>query len=297
MRGMFTAGILDVFMENGISFDGAIGVSAGATFGCNLKTGQIGRTLRYNLKYCKDKRYAGLESLIRTGDIYNAKFDYDDIPNRLDPYDTKAHYASPMDFWLTATNVDTGEAVYHKLVDPDIKWIQASASMPGVSNVVYCDGEAYTSSGPDYESDKTFDEKYTQVDCYSMGLSDGGTSDSVPLKFFEDLGYDRIVVICTQPYGYRKKKTSLIPFLKVRLKDYPELVQTLANRHIMYNKTMDYIDRSAAERSDHVLLIRPKEKLKIRKVERNRENIQRVYDMGREEGERRLNDVKKFLGL
>ncbi|MDO4961767.1 MAG: patatin family protein [Eubacteriales bacterium] len=323
MRGMFTAGVLDVFMENGIRFDGGVGVSAGATFGCNLKSEQIGRTVRYNLKYCRDPRYASVRSLIRTGDIFNAKFDYDDIPNRLDPYDVEAFMKNPMDFWVVATNVDTAEPVYHRLTignGPDIEWIRASASMPGFANIVYCEGESLTSGGPlavmaggngTFENAGLGDgavsegaevaggsisRNYRTIDCSGLGLLDGGVSDSVPLKFMEDLGYEKIVVICTQPSGYRKKVNKLFGrVFGMKYKQYPALLDQLENRYRMYNAEMEYIDSRAAEHPDEVLLIRPAEKLTIKKIEHDPNEIKRTYDYGRAEGLRRLDDVRAFL--
>lgn len=315
MRGMFTAGILDVFMEQGIVFDCAVGVSAGATFGINLKSHQIGRTLRYNKKYCRDKRYGGIRSLIKTGDIYNAKFDYDDIPNRLDPYDVEAHRANGMDFWITATDVDTGRPVYHRLDNgdgEDIVWLRASASMPGVSNVVHCRGNSlvgripFTAAGgksagsiadnnDNAAAGCEIKGDYELKDCDGMGFLDGGMSDSVPIRFAEDLGCDRIVVICTQPYGYRKKKNSLMPVLKLMLKDYPELINTMSKRHIMYNAEMDYLDRCAESEPDRIRVIRPSEPLNIKKVVHDPAEIQRVYDIGYKEGMKRVGEIGRFV--
>lgn len=98
MRGMFTAGVLDVLMEHGITVDGAIGVSAGAVFGCNYKSHQIGRTIRYNTEYCKDKRYASFGNLLRTGNLYSEQFCYHTVPEKLDPFDAKTFREDPMDF-------------------------------------------------------------------------------------------------------------------------------------------------------------------------------------------------------
>ena len=275
MRGMFTTGILDVFMENKITFDGGIGVSAGAVFGCNYKSNQIGRSLRYNKKYCNDKRYASFSSLLFTGDIFNAKFDYDEIPNKLDPFDYETFKSSPMEFYVVATNVDTGEAVYHKCENgdaDDIQWMRASASMPGLSNIVY-----------------------RQADGKRIGLSDGGTSDSIPLKYFEKIGYDRNVVILTQPKGFKKEENKFLPYLKLRLRKYPALIHALAVRHIMYNETVDYIN--AREREGKVLVIRPPEPLNIKPIVHEPEELDRVYQIGRREAEKRLDEVRNYLEL
>lgn len=127
MRGMYTAGVLDIFMENDITVDGAIGVSAGAAFGCNLKSKQIGRTIRYNTKYCRDPRYVGLRSLIKTGDIYGADFCYNQIPNRLDIFDVETYQKNPMDFYVVTTDIETGKPIYHLCPNgdaTDIKWFR-----------------------------------------------------------------------------------------------------------------------------------------------------------------------------
>jgi predicted patatin/cPLA2 family phospholipase len=184
MRGLFTVGILDALMENGFVFDGAVGVSAGAVFGCNIKSGQIGRALRYNLAFCRDKRYCGFHSLVTTGNYYNADFCYRTIPHTLDWFDVEAFRNNPMDFYVVATRAVTGDAVYHNCLsgdDGDIDWLRASASMPLASRPVCINGKKYL---------------------------DGGIADSVPIRFFEDIGYNRNVIILTQPESYQKTKKS-----------------------------------------------------------------------------------------
>ena len=183
MRGLFTAGVIDVMMEEEIEFDGAIGVSAGAAFGCNYKSKQIGRALRYNINYCKDKRYCSMKSLITTGNLYGAEFCYHELPDKLDIFDCETFENNPMEFYLVCTDVLTGKPVYKKCEKADydcLEWMRASASMPLASKVVEIDG-------------------------YKM--LDGGVSDSVPLKYFESIGYDRNIVILTQPKSYRKKNS------------------------------------------------------------------------------------------
>ena len=115
MRGMFTAGVIDVFMENGIEFDGAVGTSAGATFGCNYKSKQIGRSIRYNCRFCNDPRYGSFKSLMKTGDFFDADFCYKQIPEILDVFDIETFESNPMEFYVTATDVESGKAVYHKM--------------------------------------------------------------------------------------------------------------------------------------------------------------------------------------
>ena len=139
MRGMFTAGVLDVLMEHNIQLDGAVGVSAGAVFGCNYKSHQIGRTIRYNTEYCTDKRYASFGNLLRTGNLYSEQFCYHTVPEKLDPFDTEAFRENPMDFFVVCTDVRTGEPIYRKCRTgnaEDIQWMQASASMPLAAKIV-----------------------------------------------------------------------------------------------------------------------------------------------------------------
>ncbi len=268
MRGMFTCGVLDVLMENKITFDGAVGVSAGATFGCNIKSRQIGRAYRYNKKYCKDKRYHSFRSLIKTGDIYNVDFCYGELPYKLDVWDLDTFEHNPMEFYCVATDVKSGKPVYHKCttgLGEDINWIRASASMPIVSRPVEIDGGIYL---------------------------DGGTADSIPLRFMEDKGYEKILVIETQPGDYVKGKQKYMPLLKYTFRKYPNMIKALEDRDIMYNEEKRYIRER--EKSGDVLVIRPKEALNISPIEKHPEELERVYKLGREAGD---NILKKETWL
>lgn len=268
LRGLFTAGVIDVFMENGITFDGAVGVSAGATFGCNIKSGQIGRAIRYNMKYCKDKRYFSFWSLLFTGNLFGKKFCYEKIPNELDVFDNDAFEKNPMEFHLVCTNVETGEPVYKKcdrLDGKNLDWVRASASLPMVSEVVEVDG---------------------------LKLQDGGIIDSIPLKYFESIGYDRSVVILTQPKGYVKEPTSMGLF-KISLRKYPKMIEALENRHNMYNETTKYIEEK--EEKGEVFVIRPKEILPVKRTSRDPRKLKAVYEAGRDEALKNLEKVKEFL--
>ena len=269
MRGMFTAGVIDVLMENNITFDGAIGVSAGAAFGSNLKSGQIGRAIRYNLKYCNDKRYCSLRSLILTGNYYGADFCYHELPDKLDVFDTEAFDNNPMEFYAVCTDVFTGKPVYKKCEKANYElyeWIRASASLPLAARIVEVGG---------------------------MKLLDGGISDSVPIKFFESIGYDRNVVVLTQPKCYVKKSTSLMSFMRLILRKYPNMVKALENRHNMYNETIKYICEK--EEKGEVFVIRPEDFLPIKRTEHTPDKLQAVYDIGREVTLKRLDELKKFL--
>lgn len=267
-RGLFTSGIIDVMMAHDVWPDGLIGVSAGAAFGCNYKSRQAGRAIRYNKAYAHDPRYSGIRSLLTTGDYFNAQFAYHTMPRQLDVFDNEAFNANPMQFYAVCTDVETGKAVYKHLEqasDTTYDWIRASASMPLVSRVI--DLEGYK-------------------------LLDGGVADSIPLAYFESIGYDRNVVILTQPEGYLKEHNKLMPLLRLSLRKYPKMIEALDQRHLMYNRQLDYV--SEAEREGRCLVIRPKESLPIGHISHNPNEMQRVYDMGREEGERRIADIIRF---
>ena len=269
MRGLFSAGVIDRLMEENIKLDGLIGVSAGACFGCNYKSEQIGRALRYNLDYCNDKRYCSFSSLVKTGDMYGADFCYHELPEKLDIFDKEAFEANPMEFYLVCTDVETGEPVYHKMdkvTYDELEWMRASASMPLVSRIVEVGGKK---------------------------MLDGGVSDSIPLKFWQSIGYEKNIVVLTQPYFYRKKKNILMPFIKAALRKYPCLVDAMARRHEMYNETLDYIWNE--EQKGNVLVLCPDDNLPIKRTEHDKAVLKQVYDMGRDVFDRRYEDIKAFL--
>lgn len=269
MRGLFSAGVLDVFMENGIAFDGAVGVSAGAAFGCNLKSGQIGRTIRYNMKYAKDPRFCSFRSLFKTGDLFGAEFCYRTLPYELDIYDIEAHNKNPMAFYIVSTDIETGKAVYTdatRYTDDTLTYMRASASMPLVSRPVEADGRL---------------------------LLDGGIADSIPLAFFESLGYDKNVLVLTQPRGYEKKENSLLFALKLRMRKYPRLIEAMEKRHRVYNETLRAIEERETE--GEVFVIRPDEKLPIGHLSHDPGEMHRVYELGRVAAQKRLEALKSFI--
>ena len=269
MRGLFTAGVIDVWMTAGITFDGLVGVSAGACFGCNYKSRQPGRVIRYNKRLAKDPRYCSWRSLLKTGDLFNVDFCYREIPFELDPFDVAAYEANPMEFHLSVTDCATGKPVYRRLDRADaeaFRWIQASASMPLVSRPVAIGGHEYL---------------------------DGGLSDGIPLAYFERMGFDRNVVVTTRPHGYRKFASWKVALTKVFLRRYPAVYRALATRHEWYNRTLDYIDRRAADGTP--LLVCPQAPLPMARACHDPEAMQRVYDLGKAAGERSAASVKEFL--
>ncbi len=271
MRGMFSCGVMDVMMEHSIEFDGAVGVSAGAAFGCNYKSKQIGRAIRYNTRFCADKRYGGIHSLVTSGNIYNADFCYKEVPLKYDPFDFEAYLANPMDFYVVCTDVDSGKAVYHKYEgteEDSFDWIRASASMPLVSRMVNIDGHKYL---------------------------DGALADSIPIKFFEREGYDRNVVILTRPQSYTMKRNEMMPLMRLKYSKYPNLLAAIENRHRVYNETLTYI--SQMERTGKLLVIRPESPLPVNRVEKDPDKLRQAYEIGRKIATERLEEIKRFLQL
>ena len=250
MRGMFTAGVLDVLMEHNIQLDGAIGVSAGAVFGCNYKSHQLGRTIRYNTEYSE-------------------QFCYHTVPEKLDPFDTKAFRENPMDFFVVCTDVRTGEPIYHKCRTgdaEDIQWMQASASMPLAAKIV-------------------------KIGHYQ--LLDGGVADSIPVRFFESIGYKRNLIILTQPKGFVKQKNKMLPLIRARYVRYPAFVEAVADRHQRYNETLAYI--SMLEQSGRAFVIRPPIPLEIPSMERDPAQLRRVYETGRAVAQIQIDKIAAYV--
>jgi len=271
MRGLWTAGVTDVMMEHGIKPDGLIGVSAGAAFGCNYKSRQIGRAIRYNTRFAKDPRYSGLRSLLKSGDYFNAEFGYHIVPYEYDIFDIQTFEQNPMRFTVVCTDVLTGEAVYHDInhVDYDeLEWLRASASMPLASKVVKVQGHQ---------------------------LLDGGVADSIPLEYFETQGYDRNVVILTQPEGFVKEPNKLMPIMRIALRKYPNMIKAMDERHMMYNRELAYVAK--AEEEGRCLVIRPDEKIPIGHISHDPDEMRHVYEIGRKVGEHYIERIKDFYQI
>lgn len=270
MRGMYTAGVLDVFLQENIWPDAVIGVSAGAIHGCSYMSGQLGRSVRYNLKYINDKRYMSLRSLITTGDIFNVNFCYDKIPNELSvfDYDTFKKKAENIPFYVTCSNVDTGKPEYIRCRDfrYDMDYMRASASLPIVSRMV-----------------KVNEKK----------LLDGGTTDSIPVKFFESIGYKKNIVVLTRPEGYVKKESSSIHILKLLYRKYPAYLEACEKRPKLYNETVEYIEQQ--QKDGNIIVIRPSRKVKIARTEKDTEKLKYMYKLGRHDALQQLQEIKQFI--
>lgn len=270
MRGMYTAGVLDVLMENKIWIKSFVGVSAGSCFGCNYKSRQIGRTIRYNKRFCKDKRYGSLWSLIRTGDVYDVKFCYDELPNNYDKFDMKTFRNNPVEFWSVSTDVDTGKPFYYKFKDflgDEPMHMCASASMPVVSRVVRIDDKGYL---------------------------DGGISDPIPLKFAqEEFGYKKNIVILTRDASYEEKPYRFMRTIKFCLRKYPKIVEQMAKGHELFANQVDYVLEQ--EKLGNCFVIRPSRPLTVSTTENDPEKLEETYQMGREDALNKLEKLREYL--
>lgn len=267
MRGMFTAGVLDVFMDENIHIDGIVGVSAGVLFGANFPSKQRGRALRYNLKYLNDPRYLGFRSLITTGNIVNKEFAFYDVPFKLDIFDNETFKQSPIDFYATLTNIETGLAEYHKITDPfaQMETLRATSAMPYVSNIVEVEGKKYL---------------------------DGGIADSIPLKQCQALGYDKIIVVLTRPLDYRKSPSNPL-FSKLFYHKYPKLVEALTHRYKNYNECVEQVIEQ--QEQGNIFVIRPSQTLPIKRIEKDPAKIQAMYDLGVSDAQREMENLKAYL--
>ena len=269
LRGLFTAGVLDVLMENNIEIDGIVGTSAGALFGVNYFSNQKWRVIRYNKKYCGDKRYMSIKSLILTGNYINKEFAFYKVSKELDPFDNEEFIKNKKDFYAVVTNVETGRAEYMKIISPmdDLEILRASSAIPLASKMININNKKYL---------------------------DGGISDSIPIHYNKNK-YKKNIVVLTQPLEYRKKELpkSKLRLIKIKFRKYPNLVETMINRHKEYNKVIE--DIIEMERKKEIFVIRPPKKINIKLSENNQEKIEEIYNLGVKTGKKIINNLKKYL--
>jgi len=267
VRGIYTAGVLDVFLEQGISFDGVIGVSAGAIHGCSYLSGQHGRSIRYYTNYCTDPRFMSLSSLIKTGDLVGADFCYHEIPEKLDVYDNAAFLRNGVPFYAVCSNVETGAAEYLPMTDmfADIDILRASASMPYVSKIVEIQGKKYL---------------------------DGGSTDSIPVDAFREMGYERNVVVLTRDISYRKKP-ELRGLAKLMYRKYPAFAKVQADRYLYYNRQVERV--LELEKEGSIFVIRPSAPPQIGRMEKDPRKVKSLYDLGRADALSAMENLQKWL--
>ena len=268
MKGVYTAGVLDYFMEKNLYFDDCYGVSAGACHISSYVSKQIGRSMKVTLDYINDKRYCSINSLIKTGDMFGVEMLYDIIPNKLELYDYETFNKFKGNFYSVVTNCKTGKAEYIKIKDmkKDIIAVRASSSLPLLSRIVEINGKEYL---------------------------DGGITDSIPIKKSIKDGHKKNVVILTRDKTYRKSKPKFLSFFKLKYKKYPNLVKAIENRYKMYNETLDFIEEEKAK--NKVFIIQPKLPVKISRIEKDKDKLKALYDQGYEDAKELYEDLMKFL--
>jgi len=269
MRGMFTAGVLDYFLEKELEFAGIIGVSAGCIHACSFIAKQKNRSREITLEFIHDKRYCSLKSLRQTGDLFNTQFVYHDIPKKYYPFDNETFNKSKSKFWVCATDIVKGKPKYFQVktfANGEIDIIRASSSLPMISNIVKYQGKEYL---------------------------DGGATDSIPIKKMESMGYEKNVVILTRVKGYRKRPSRSYLAMKKRYKKYPNFINAIKNRHINYNETMDYLEKQRD--AGKLFMIEPERKLKVRRIEKNKSRLEESYNEGYQTAKRVYDDLMKFL--
>lgn len=269
MRGMYTAGVLDFLLECNIPIDCIVGVSAGALFGVNYLSEQKGRVIRYNKRFNPDKNYMGFLPLLKEGNIFSTEYAYGDVPRRLDPFDDDSYRRSKIPFYAVVTNVQSGEPEYIQIksVFEQMDTLRASGSMPFVSRPVEIGGKEYL---------------------------DGGIADSIPFQWLSDQGYDKLVVILTRDMDYRKKP---MPSLLTKLygRKYPVIAKKLQERHTIYNRSVELLKRWEDE--GHAFVIRPSHPIQIRRLEKEPEKLQAVYDLGFRDGQAALHRLKEYMDI
>ena len=272
-RGQFTAGVLDVLMEHGVTdFDACYGVSAGALNGLSFKSHQIGRANRVNLAFRDDKRYMSLSALAKTGSVVGYDFMLHEIQADIDPFDNEAFCANPMRFYAAVTDLLFGTADYLEVVDPvaDIDIVRASTSLPLMTQPVELNGHQYL---------------------------DGGLADAVPVEHVLDAaGYDRTVVVLTRERGYEKEPydASMLAAAQARYAAFPYFIETLRNRHANYNRQREHI--WAYEEQGRALVVCPTGPVDVGQLEHSGEKLLRLYIEGRGEGTRLLENIRAFIG-
>lgn len=270
LRGLYTSGVLDYLYEQNVDTDCIIGVSAGALFGVNYFSDQPGRVLRYNLKYCNDKRYMSVRSLLLTGNIVNKSFAYYKVSYKLDPFDEKKFINTNKDFYAVLTNVETGLPEYVKITKPleQMEELRATSAMPFVTRIVNVNGKKYL---------------------------DGAVTDSIPVLKALEMNYDKVVVVLTQPYEYRKKELTSKELKKAMKKyeKYPYFVKDLFERPKMYNETLEKI--TELEKEGRIFVLRPSESVEINPIKKDENDLKRAYNLGKKDAKANYKKLIKYL--
>lgn len=271
MKGVYTAGVLDFFLDKGVEFSSVYGVSAGACSMCSYLSKQRERALNVTIDYLDSKKYCSWESLLATGNLFNVDTCYSLIPDYLDPFDHETFEKYQGKAYSVVTNIETGRPEYLRLRDlrKDIIKVRASASLPLVSRNVEIDGKYYL---------------------------DGGVSDSIPLQKSVMDGNRKNVVIMTKEIGYIRKpaETAQLALLKVRYLRYPKVHELMSSRHLRYNECVKYIEEQS--RSGQAFVIRPKKKSSVGRIEKDKTKLMELYQKGYQDAADCYEEMMEYLG-
>lgn len=270
MKGIYTAGVLDFFLDKDMMFSGVYGVSAGACHMCSYLSKQRGRALDVNIDYLDIKRYCSVESLLTTGDLFNVDTCYRLIPDYLHPYDHDTFEQYQGKAYSVVTNIETGRPEYLRLRDmrKDIVKVRASASLPLVSRNVKINGKYYL---------------------------DGGISDAIPLQKSIVDGNRKNVVVMTKEEGFIRKPSTQLGLIKARYLKYPKVYDLMLERHINYNNTLEYIERQREQ--GQAFVIRPKRVSDVGRIEKDKKKLLALYEEGYQDAADCYEELKAYLGL
>ncbi len=269
MRGVYTAGVLEYFAEQGLYFPYTIGVSAGACMAASYLSRQRGRNRIVNVDWVKDPRYISWRNYWRNRQLFGMDFIFDEIPNSLVPFDYDTFRQSPEELVIGTTDCNTGESIYYRKSDPGLdllRVLRASSSLPFIAPIVEYGGRE---------------------------LLDGGISDPIPVRQAERDGCKRNVVILTRNSDYRKSRNRFSWLLRRAYGRYPAFVATMMRRHEIYNDTLSYIDEQ--ERSGQTFVIRPRLPLTVGRMERDPAKLDALYLQGYKDAEQMMPELRKWM--
>ncbi|MFV0381632.1 MAG: patatin family protein [Breznakia sp.] len=268
MRGLYTCGVLDFFIEKNLEIETVIGVSSGATNACNYLSKQKGRGLAINTDYLAGNKYLSIKNFVTTKSAFGMDFLFDEIPNRLNPFDYCSFHNSPSQLYAVSTDIETGQACYRPIINmsTDEPYLKASISLPLLAPIVHIDGRK---------------------------LLDGGVADSIPIKYAIDRKYHKNIVVLTRDAAYKKEKQTSLPLIRRIYKDYPKLISLLEKRHINYKNAQNHLHM--AKRQGKAFIIQPQHPIKISRLEKDKKKLKSLYEEGYRDAKLAYDDIITYL--
>lgn len=269
MRGVYTAGVLEFFMDKNLFFPYVIGVSAGACNAASYLARQKERNKRVNIGYIGHPQYLSYKNLLRKRQLFDMDFIFNEIPTKHVPFDFDTYLTSPERFIIGTTDVETGEPLYFEkggTQEEAMTMLRASSSLPFIAPVVELNGKK---------------------------LLDGGISNPIPVKKAQQDGNEKLVLILTRNLGYMKTKSRFGWIVQKSYKQYPKLVEKMLSRYEIYNETLQYIEQQ--EKEGNIFIIRPTELLQVGRMEKNAHKLAALYEQGYKDADRVYGELMEFL--